>query len=338
MREALLYEKLADARVRCFLCAHGCTIAPDAFGLCGVRQNIGGVLYTHVYGKVIAEHVDPIEKKPLYHFLPGMTSYSIATMGCNFRCDFCQNWQISQARASDEVSSHRRDGVTTAPESIVEAAVNAGCKSISFTYTEPTIYFEYALDVARLARARGLKTVFVTNGFMTRAMLDMAKPYLDAANVDLKAFSERFYHSHCKARLAPVLDSIRAMRELGIWIEITTLVIPGENDAEEELRAAAGFIAAVGKEVPWHISRFFPQYEFLDRPPTPAATLSRAERLGREAGLQHVYLGNVAGDSDTRCPKCQSVLVRRRGYDVGAVAVRNGACSGCGTKIAGVWE
>ena len=292
IKEAMLYEKLDGNNVHCYLCSHHCKISDGKFGFCGVRKNTGGALHTLVYGEVIAAHVDPIEKKPLYHFLPGSYSYSIATMGCNFRCGFCQNWEISQLSKEKNPDA----GVfELKPEAIVREAKKHNCASISYTYTEPTIFFEYAYDTAKLARKEGLKNVFVTNGFMTKEAIEAIKPYLDAANVDLKFFKDSSYRSICKARLEPVLDSVRLMNKLGIWVEITTLVIPGLNDSDEELSGIAKFIALVDKDIPWHVSAFNPDYKFTDFPSTPVKTLQRAQKIGLAAGLKFVHLGNVAG-------------------------------------------
>jgi pyruvate formate lyase activating enzyme len=290
MKEAMLYEKLDNGEVHCSLCAHGCVISEGSFGFCGVRQNRDGALYTLVYGEVIASNVDPIEKKPLYHFLPGTLTYSIATMGCNFRCGFCQNWQISQmSKRKDSGTSQN----TLSPEEIVRETKRNNCCSISYTYTEPTIFFEYAYDISRIAKAAGLANVFVTNGYMTRKAIDTIRPYLDAVNIDLKSYREDYYKTFCKAHLQPVLDSILFMKKLNIWIEITSLIIPGENDSDEELEQIAGFIARMDKEVPWHISRFFPQYKLTEHLVTPMSTLERAKAIGEKHGLSRIYLGNV---------------------------------------------
>ncbi len=289
MQEAMFYNKAKGKEAQCYLCAHNCKIALGQFGFCGVRQNIQGVLNTLVYAQVIAANVDPIEKKPLYHFLPGSMSFSIATVGCNFRCGFCQNWQISQVSGQDNA----REVYKLMPERIVEEAKKNHCQSISYTYTEPTIFFEYAYDIAKVAKQAGLKNIFVTNGYMSREALETISPYLDAANIDLKSFREKFYVENCKGHLQPVLDSIKLAKKLGVWIEITTLIIPGYNDSVSELSDIAGFIASVGKDIPWHISRFHPDYHFLNQKLTPIETLKKAEDLGKKAGLDHVYLGNV---------------------------------------------
>lgn len=335
LQDAFLYKSLEDQNVECFLCAHRCVVAPSNFGVCRVRENREGKLYTHVYGEVIAANVDPIEKKPFYHFLPGTTSFSIATAGCNFQCGFCQNWQISQAPRKDKKAF---SGLKLTPEDIIRKAVSRGCQSISYTYTEPTVFFEYAYDTARLAKEKGLYNNFVTNGFMTEEALRMISPYLDAANVDLKAFSDETYKRVCQARLEPVLKSIRLMRELGIWVEVTTLVVPGMNDGEEELTSIARFIAGVDKDIPWHISRFHPDYRYTDKQATPVETLRRAAQIGESEGLRYVYIGNVWGESEeTLCPKCRKLLVSRHGFFVEENKVKEAKCPFCGTPIAGIF-
>jgi pyruvate formate lyase activating enzyme len=334
-KEALLYERLEKNLVHCYLCGHQCRISPGKFGFCGVRENIEGILYTHAYGSVIAAHIDPIEKKPLYHFFPGTTSFSIATIGCNFRCAFCQNWQISQASFRDGDSA----GEDFPPKDIVSSALKNGCKSISYTYTEPTIFFEYALETAKLAKAAGLYNNFVTNGFMSKECLKMLKPYLDAANVDLKFFRDESYRRVCAASLQPVLDSIKKMHELGIWVEVTTLVVPGENDSEDELRGIAEFIAGVDKNMPWHISRFHPDYKFTDHPATPEETLRRAQDLGRKAGLNFIYIGNVYGfGNDTYCPNCSKLLIKREIFSALENNIKEGKCANCRATVPGVFS
>jgi len=333
-KEAMLWEPLEERKVHCYLCAHECKISESKFGVCGVRQNVGGTLYTLVYGEVIAANIDPIEKKPLYHYLPGSLSYSIATIGCNFKCPFCQNWQISQTSWSKGTAPSGRD---LSPDQVVEAAKKHGCGSISYTYTEPTIFFEYCYDTAVLAKAAGMGNVFVTNGYMTRQSLDIIRPYLDAANIDLKSFRDSYYRQYCKARLQPVLDSIAYMKQLGIWVEATTLVVPGENDSESELKQIAGFLAQIDKDIPWHISRFHPDYEFKDHGSTPVETLRKARQIGREQGLRYVYLGNVSEDADTRCYQCNETVVERHYMGLRSLKLRNGRCSHCGAAIAGVW-
>jgi pyruvate formate lyase activating enzyme len=334
MLEAMLYEKIGRDRVRCHLCAHHCVIADGKRGVCRVRENRGGILYTLVYGSTISQHVDPVEKKPLYHFYPGSLAYSIATPGCNFRCQWCQNWQISQMPRERDLIA----GQEASPEQIVASALDTGSCSIAYTYTEPTVFFEYACDTARLAQKAGLANIFVTNGYMSKEMLEAFHPYLDAANVDLKAFRKETYHRYVGAGLQPVLDNLKLMKRLGIWIEVTTLVIPNLNDDPSELRDVARFIVQeLGANTPWHISRFFPGYKMTDRSPTPVETLWKAQSFGLEEGLHYVYLGNIAEESNTSCPNCARLLIRRRGYCTSENEIRDGLCPSCGTSIAGVW-
>ena len=336
MKEALLYEKLSDGRVRCNLCAHRCVIKDGERGICQVRENHGGTLYTLVYGRTIAHYVDPVEKKPLFHFYPGSTAYSIATPGCNFRCRWCQNWEISQMPRE----RHLIMGQEASPEQIVAAAKHAGCRSIAYTYTEPTVFFQYAYDTARLAHEAGLANIYVTNGYMTKEMLETFRPYLDAANVDLKAFRDKTYRKYVGARLQPVLDNLKTMKRLGIWLEVTTLVIPGVNDDDGELKDAAEFVAnELGVDTPWHISRFFPAYKMTDVPPTPLETLQRAREIGLAAGLYYVYVGNVPGEANTVCHECGKTLIRRSGYRILENHVQlDGRCPDCGTPVAGVFQ
>jgi pyruvate formate lyase activating enzyme len=336
VKQALFQEPREDKKVQCSLCSHRCIIASGKRGICAVRENHDGILYSLVYDKVIAQNIDPIEKKPLFHFLPGSRSFSIATPGCNFRCKHCQNADISQL-------PHDHGGVVAGenipPSAIVESAQTHHCASISYTYTEPTIYFELAYDTARLAVEAGLKNVFVSNGFITPEALKVIRPYLHAANIDLKGFSDEFYKHICGARLQPVLDAIRLYKEFGIWIEITTLVIPGHNDSDEQLTSIAQFIKSVGEDVPWHVSRFHPTYKLIDQPITPLATLKRARKIGLDAGLLHVYEGNVPGQGeDTICPNCKQTIIKRIGFTVKENEIIDGKCKQCKTQIAGVWE
>jgi pyruvate formate lyase activating enzyme len=334
LREALLYKKLEDSKVSCFLCSHHCLIADGKFGICNVRENSGGTLYTHAYGRLVAQNIDPIEKKPLFHFLPGSTSFSIAAAGCNFQCGFCQNWQISQIKEARTIGLRSEE---VKPEEVVKQAKRSGSKSISYTYTEPTIFFEYALDVGQLAKREGLYNVFVTNGYMTEEMIRMAQPWLDAANIDLKSFDDAYYRKLCKGSLAPVLKSIELMKKLGIWIEVTTLVLPGQNDSADELRKIAEFLAGTDPAIPWHISRFYPQYQMDNLESTPMKTLSRAYEIGKESGLRYVYLGNVMGkETNTYCPRCKELLIERAGYRIPKYQVKEGECFHCKASIDGV--
>jgi len=331
LKEAVLWEANGDKKVRCKLCNWRCVIAEGKLGRCCTRKNIDGVLYSLTYDKVCSANADPIEKKPLFHFQPGTSSFSIATMGCNFRCEFCQNWQISQAA--------RIDGQAISPEQIVAAAVRSGCKSIAYTYTEPTIFMELCNDCGRLAKKKGLTNVFVSNGYQTIEAIDFASNWLDGINVDLKSFSEDYYKRLCKAHLEPVLDTIKYIaKETNIWLEITTLLVPGENDSDDELKKLTEFIVEeAGADVPWHISRFHPQYKYLDSVSTPIETLERAEQIGKAAGLHYVYLGNVPGSrlESTFCYNCGRMLIERVGYRILANHIKNCRCPDCGTKIAG---
>lgn len=334
-KEALLYKKSDKNRVSCFLCSHRCMIADGKFGICSMRQNKKGVLYTSAYRDVVAANIDPIEKKPLFHFFPGSQSFSIATAGCNFRCGFCQNWQISQRKEFDQLGGAGRD---ISPEEIVALAKKSKCQSISYTYTEPTIFFEYALEIAQLAKKEGIKNIFVTNGYMTKEALEMINPFLDAANVDLKAFRESYYQRNCGAKLEPVKESIRLMRQMKIWIEITTLIVPGLNDSKEELADLANFIASADKAIPWHISRFHPEYKIDNLPATPLETLEMAQAIGKKAALRYVYLGNVGlDDENTYCYHCNELLIERRGFSILQQKIKDSRCPKCSSVIDGIF-
>jgi len=335
-KEAMLYKKLSDNEVRCHLCSHYCRIKSGDFGFCGVRQNLDGILYSHVYGVSAANHVDPIEKKPLYHFLPDTLAYSIGTVGCNFHCGFCQNWQISQA--AEQSREQQYYGLPVPPEKVVEKAILSRCQSIAYTYTEPTIFFEYAYDTSRVAHEHELLNIFVTNGYMTDKALESIKGRLDAANVDLKSWSDKYYRDTCSGRLKPVLNSIRRMKELGIWVEITTLLIPGENDGRAEVEAIAEFIAEVDVDMPWHISAFHPSYKFMGHRSTTVEMLEQVREIGHRTGLHFVYLGNVQADNDTVCPGCGRTLIKRRASLVGKIDLENGHCPECSTVLPGVWS
>jgi pyruvate formate lyase activating enzyme len=332
---ALLATPEANGDVRCNACAHRCLIRPYRRGICGVRENRDGQLVSLVHGRAVAVHVDPIEKKPLFHVAPASLAYSIATAGCDFHCDFCQNWEIAQApRLGLELEARRLP-----PSTAVAEAVDAGARSIAYTYVEPTIFIEYVLDVGRLARDEGLLGLFVTNGYATPEAIGLLAGVVDAANVDLKAADDRVYRKVCGARLEPVHESLVAMKAAGIWVEVTTLVIPGLNDDPTQLRGVAGWIAeALGPETPWHISRFFPAHRMLDRPSTPLSTLQTAAAIGEAAGLRHVYVGNAPelGLEDTRCLGCGEVLLERRGYRLVRHLEADGTCPRCARPLAGV--
>ncbi|MFA7403053.1 MAG: AmmeMemoRadiSam system radical SAM enzyme [Pelobacteraceae bacterium] len=334
MKEAMFYEQVDNKQVRCGLCRFKCLIGDGARGICAVRENRSGILYSLVYGKLCAEHVDPIEKKPLFHVMPGSSTYSIATVGCNFHCRHCQNYTISQVERNAPIM-----GSEETPQEIVQRAISSKSSSISYTYTEPTIFFEFAYDTARLAREAGLKNIFVTNGYISKEALVTIAPYLDAANIDLKGFSEGFYRDFVHARLDEVLDSIIEYRKQGIWLELTTLIIPGLNDSDSELQGIADFIVSnLGIDTPWHVSQFYPTYKLLDKPRTPVTTLRKAREIGFAAGLRHVYEGNVPGEGgeNTYCPACSSLLIKRYGYVIESNRISNGACPDCSTAISGI--
>lgn len=356
--EARFYVTEPGGRVLCTLCPHDCRITPGGRGACGVRYNHAGKLYTLVYDKVVAREVNPIEKKPLFHFHPGSHAYSISTVGCNLRCLFCQNWRISQW-PKDHLPKRLETGQEAAPEPIcpqlaaldasmpgepitpehiVSAALNTGCESISYTFTEPTIFYELAYDTAVLARKQGLKNSFVSNGFISEAPLRQLATVLDAANIDFKFFKEESYRRISRARLGPILDAIRLYHELGVWLELTTLVIPGLNDSDEELEEIAAFIRGLGPEVPWHVSAYYPAYKMHEHPPTPAATLRRARQIGLDAGLRYVYEGNIPGEGgeNTYCYGCGAPLIERYGFFVRHNRIANDRCPECGVRIDGI--
>ncbi len=337
MIEARFYEKVEDQKTQCHLCAHECKIDPGKWGICHVRQNREGTLYSMVYGRIIAENVDPIEKKPLFHFLPGSRSYSIATIGCNFMCMHCQNYDISQYPRRHE---GRIIGEARTPQQIVDSALASRSSSISYTYTEPTIFMEFAQDVGKLALERGLRNVFVSNGFMTEASAQALAGFVAADNIDLKSFRDDFYRKICKARLQPVLDTIERLKKLGVWLEVTTLVIPGLNDSDEELTQIANFVKDVGVDIPWHVSAFYPTHEMLDRPRTPPATLLKARDIGLKAGLRYVYTGNIPGQGgeSTSCYQCGELLIDRLGYSIRGFILKDGKCPKCQAEIDGVWK
>ncbi|UCH44067.1 MAG: AmmeMemoRadiSam system radical SAM enzyme [Nitrospiraceae bacterium] len=335
MKEAMFYEKLGEMKVQCALCAHSCIIHQGRRGICGVRENREGILYSLVYGKLIAANVDPIEKKPLFHFLPGTASFSVATVGCNFKCKHCQNYDI--AHCTKESKGIPGDDAT--PEQVVKAAERAGCRSISYTYTEPTVFYEFAFDCARIAHERGIKNVFVSNGYTSLEAVKTIAPVLDGINIDLKGDDE-FYKKISGARLQPVLNTIQLMKELGVWVEVTTLIIPSYNDSEKTLGDIIEFIKSVDPGIPWHVSQFYPTYKLLDQPRTPVATLKRAREMGIQRGLKYVYEGNVPGEGSesTSCPGCGELLVERHGYQITGNTIGEGECPHCSLAIEGVWR
>lgn len=366
MKEAQLYARLKNLQVHCQLCAHSCKITVGKFGFCGVRQNISGILYTHNYAKLVATNIDPVEKKPLYHFLPGTLTFSIASAGCNFHCGFCQNWEISQFdprsltlagpshnkrglvnpiwqgmldrrfEALDSSNQHTNEDFSA--DKVIKLARQLNCRSIAYTYTEPTVYFEFVLETAKLAKEAGLRNIFVTNGYLSRKAVSLLSPYLDAVNIDLKFFKESSYQRICSAKLSPVLDTIQLLNDAGIWVEVTTLIIPGQNDTSEELTGMAKFIVAVNKDIPWHLSRFHADYKFKDYVSTPECTLRLAYDLAISRGLHYVYVGNYGTwGQDTLCAKCQNILIKRKGFDISESHLEQNRCLFCQTVLPGVF-
>ncbi len=337
MFKARLWKKVDENRVQCQLCNHFCILKEGETGRCGVRVNQNNELYTLVYDKVAAINIDPIEKKPLYHFLPGTKTFSSGTVGCNFSCIFCQNHSLSQyPKKHKEIVGER-----VTPEIIVEACIKYNCESISYTYSEPTIFFELMQDTARIAVKKNLKNVIVSNGFMSSKCLDELEGLIHAANIDLKSFSDEFYKKMCDGKLKPVLNNLISLKKMGIWLEITTLLIPGKNDQEKELRDIARFIKnELGEDVPWHISRFHPDYQLLDSTVTPLSSLEMAYEIGVSEGLKYVYIGNVPGTTreNTYCPVCGSILIKRTGFHAEILNLKNGQCKKCKTSIPGYWE
>ncbi len=337
-KEAFFYKKISPEAltVQCFLCNHNCKIKNQQTGRCKVRQNLNGKLISLVYGSLVSRSIDPIEKKPIFHLMPGSLSYSIATVGCNFRCNHCQNHEISQ------YPHHHPETIPGFPataKQIAEDALEKKCSSISYTYIEPTIFFEFAYDTAIEAHSKGIKNIFVSNGYTSRDATKKIAPFLNANNIDLKSFSDKFYREICNAKLSPVLDTISLMKELGVWVEVTTLVIPGLNDSDEELSKIAAFLVSVDPNIPWHVSKFYPTYKMTNRPATPASTLHRAREIGKTAGLKHIYSGNIPGQGgeNTICPSCKKILIERIGYQINSNNLTEGKCKYCETLIAGVW-
>ncbi|MDP3996028.1 MAG: AmmeMemoRadiSam system radical SAM enzyme [bacterium] len=332
MKEVYLYQKLDNDKIKCLNCAHYCQILPGKRGICGVRENQKGKLCTLNYGKVAAFNVDPIEKKPFFHFLPGSQSLSLAAVGCNLKCANCQNWEISQMPNLEG----KIEGKETRPKEIIDLALKENLPSISYTYTEPAIFSEFALDTMKLAREKGLKNNWVSNGFWSKELFDLISPYLDAANIDLKGFTEEFYNKYCGAKLQPVLDTLKRLKKKNIWTEITTLVIPTINDSEETFRDIASFIKKLGTETPWHISQFSGaiSWKLKDLPETSIETLETAYKIGKEASLKYVYTGNVPGlpSEDTFCPKCNNLVIERTGYIVTRYD-KSGKCPKCGQNL-----
>lgn len=333
--EAMYFNKLSDGKVQCTLCPHFCVLKDGQTGICKVRTNINQDLHTLVMGKVVAAHTDPIEKKPLYHFLPDTDAFSIATAGCNLSCKFCQNWEISQ-KSPQEIR-----GYEMSPDDIVKTAISEGAKSIAYTYTEPTVFYEYMLATAKLAKENGIKNIWVTAGYINPEPLENLCKYIDAANVDLKSFNNDFYEKYSGAKLEPVLNTLKTLHKNNVWLEITNLVIPDLNDSPEEIKAMCEWIVQnLGTDYPLHFSRFFPKYKMQEKPPTPVETLIMARDIAKECGLKHVYIGNVIleGTDNTYCPSCGTEVITREGYLITSNIISDGKCGKCGEKISGVWD
>lgn len=329
-KEAILYEKL-DGKTRCKVCRRNCVITPENRGFCLTRENQEGKLYSLIYAAASSSAIDPIEKKPLFHFYPSTLVYSMGTVGCNLTCRYCQNWSISQA----QIDNYSTQDIL--PEEAIDITREYNCKSIAWTYNEPTMWLEYTIDSAKLAHKNGIKTVYVTNGYMSEEALEQIGPHLDAANVDLKGMSDKFYRQLCNARLEPVLENIILMHEMGIHLEITNLIIPNHNDSEEDLNSLIEFMAEkVGIDVPLHFTRFFPHYKMQEVPPTPIETMVKARQMAIDAGLRYVYVGNAPGldGENTYCYHCGELLIPRDGYGIGQIKIdKNKKCPECGAKI-----
>ncbi|MEO0137566.1 MAG: AmmeMemoRadiSam system radical SAM enzyme [candidate division WOR-3 bacterium] len=334
-KPARYYEKLPNKIVKCHLCPRMCIVPQGKKGFCRARKNIDGDYYTLVYSNPCAVHIDPIEKKPLFHFLPGTTALSLATAGCNFTCKNCQNWDISQA------SPEETDNIEISPQKMVELALQYKTPTIAYTYTEPSVFYEYMLDIAKLARDHGILNIYHSNGYLNQEPLEELIRYLDGANVDLKGFSEDFYKDITGGTLQPVLDTLKTLKKNGVWLEITNLIIPTKNDDEKMIKQMCEWIRdELGREVPIHFSRFYPQYKLQNIPPTPIETLQKAAKIAQKVGLHYVYIGNVPGikEENTYCPKCRKILIERKGYRILQVNIKKGKCQFCKTQIPGHWQ
>ncbi len=333
-RENMKYYKKEEGkdRIICLLCRHACKLKEGQVGICGVNKNVDGELKTLVYGHPIAVHVDPVEKKPLYHMLPGSSVLSFGTVGCNFKCPFCQNWDISQETKVNEE-------INVSPEQMVALALEEGAQAIAYTYNEPTIFYPYAKDIGVIAKEKGLKNIFVSNGFESPEIIEDMPSWLDAANIDLKSWDDAYYKKVLKGGLEEVKDTLRRMVAAGIWVEVTTLLIEGDNDSDKDLTEMAEFIANdLGKHVPWHLSAFHPDYKMLDHNVTTLHTLERAKKIGQKAGLHYIYLGNVPVNGDTYCPECGELLIDRTGYSIALDKLKEGHCPKCNREIEGIWS
>ena len=335
VREAMHYKKLEEDRVECEICPRECKIAPKERGYCGVRENEGGVYKTLVYGRACSANVDPIEKKPLSHFLPGTQALSIATAGCNVECKFCQNWEISQFRPEQI-----RD-MNLQPETLVSEARKRKIESIAFTYSEPIVFYEYMHDTAKLAKKEGVASVMISNGYIKEEPMAQLCEHLSAVKIDLKAFTEKFYKETCSGKLQPVLDTLKLLKKKEMWFEIVVLIIPTLNDSEDEISEMCSWVfGELGPNVPIHFSRFHPTYKIKNLPPTPISTLTRARETAMRASLNYAYVGNIPGHEgeSTYCPCCKKMIVKRTGYRVSAIAIENGKCTFCDCPIPGVWN
>ena len=345
MRQAYseLYKKLKNNMVQCLTCAHKCIIPENKYGICGIRKNKNGKLYLIPYGRGFM-HIDPMEKKPLFHFYPNQPILSIGTIGCNFKCLFCQNYDISQIQRFYDPEKVSKGLEKLSPKYLVDLAIKNNIDFIAYTYNEPTVYFEYTYDTAKLARKHNIKNVYVSNGYQSWESALRLSKVLDAINIDLKSFSNEFYTKVVGAKLKPVLDNIKFFYKQKVWLEITTLVIPGYNDSKKELIQIAEFIAKISPDIPWHISRFFPAYKMSDVEPTPIDTLVKAYKIGKKAGLNYVYIGNIPSSPElnkyqnTYCPKCGALLIKRNAYNAEIVNLKNNRCTKCNTKIAGIFN
>ena len=329
------YKKLKDKIVHCYLCPTNCVIKPENFGDCGARKNIDGKLYSLVYAKPVSIAIDPIEKKPLYHFLPGSYSLSIGTLGCNLHCLHCQNYEISQEKADKLIKKE------ISPKEIIQAAIKNNCKSISYTYNEPTIFYEYVIETAKLARKKGIKNIMVTNGYISKEPLKELYPLIDAANIDLKALDENFYKKVCSVRLKPILEAIKEIKSIGTWIELTNLIIPGYNDSDKQIEELVKWIKDnLGTRTPLHFSAFYPTYKLLDAPRTPSETLLKAKNIALKYDLKYIYLGNTSlpDSGNTLCPKCKKLLIARSNFDVYSNNIKNNSCPFCNEKIDGLFQ
>lgn len=343
MHECINYKKIDEEILECRTCSHFCKVNQGKTGICGIRQNIDSKLYLIPYGRAVAANIDPVEKKPIFHFLPGSLAYSVGTFGCNFRCDNCQNFdisQISEVKGKVEAYENLQWGINLPPERIVDEALKKKCQSVAYTYNEPTVWMEYALDTMKIAKSKGLKNIWVSNGFMSNDTLDAIIPYLDAINVDIKSYDDKFYRFNCGGSLAPVLENcIRLIKEK-VWVEITTLIIPSFSDDKNMLRGIAQFIyRELGEHVPWHVSAFSGKisWKFKDLPDTSMEMIDKAYYVGLEEGLKYVYAGNVSNVKmeSTNCPNCGKIVIERSGYQIKRYD-KNGKCK-CGQKIHGIF-